>query len=177
MTYPYWFHIYTTNVDNLIEKVYLDARTARLDVVNAVIHKYRDRDQTLSKIQYIKLNGTIDGGLNQITFGSRQYGGRAGVYDPWYDHFVRDYAIHATILVGTQVNEPLFFQSLVSRQARSGAAVELRLRSFLVSPSISPVVVDSLGEFNVVPVKATAEDFFRYLSSAVPKELRYEDVI
>ncbi len=177
VAFPYWFRIYTTNVDNLMEKVYDDTRPIPLDVVNAIIHRYRDRDQTLSRLQYVKLNGWLEGGLEQLTFGARQYGARAGEYDPWYDHFVRDYATHATILVGTQLNEPLFWRALVSREPRSGAATELRLRSFLVSPDISPVLIDSLSEFNVVPVRTSAREFFEFLDTVIGAKPRYEDVI
>src|SRR6266566_4701877 len=179
VAYPYWFRVYTTNVDNLVEMVDDDTGTAALEVRNAIIHRYSERDQTLAKLQYIKLNGSIADfdDIELVTFGARQYGARAADYDPWYDHFVRDYATHATILVGSQMSEPLFWRALVSRQGRSGAASELRLRSFLVCPHISPVVLDSLADFNVVAIQATAGDFFKYLHSVIGGYPAYEDIL
>jgi hypothetical protein len=61
----------------------------------------------------------------------------------------------------------MFQQALNARKGREGAAVELRLRSFLVSDRISPVVTKSLADFNVVPVESEAKTFFEYLSSIV----------
>jgi hypothetical protein len=177
VAYPYWYRIYTTNVDNLIERIFSDVGIARLEAISAIATRYQERDDTLRRLQYVKLNGTLGDCLDDLTFGAKQFGGRSGEYDPWYDHFVRDYSSHATILVGTEVNEPLFWKALVSRQGRSGATSELRLRSFLVSPTISPVVIDSLHEFNVVPVRATAKEFFEYLGTIVGDWPEYEDVI
>jgi hypothetical protein len=164
VAYPYWHRIYTTNVDDLIERVYRETGTARLDVVNGVRERSRDRDAYLEHVQYIKLNGSL-GPLDSLTFGTRQFGKRASDLGVWYDQFVRDYSTHTTVLVGTKVNEPLFWQALELRQGRNGAAQELRLRSFLVSKDIDPVVLDSLAEFNVVPVDSDAGAFFEYLSN------------
>ena len=161
--YPYWYRIYTTNVDDLIERVYRDAAATKLDTINSIQARYKERDAYLERLQYVKLNGSIKDGIDHITFGARQYARRASEYEVWYDQFVRDYSTHATVLVGTKVNEPLFWQAIEARQRRSGAAQELRLRSFLVSNKASPVVLNSLAEFNVVPVEATAEEFFNYL--------------
>lgn len=164
---PFWHRIYTTNADNLIERIYSDVGPIKIQPINGVIERYRDRPAFLEHLQYIKLNGTLDDSLDLMTFGARQYARRSSDYDPWYDHFVRDYSTHATILVGTQLNEPLFLQALEARQGREGAASELRLKSFLVSDRISPVIADSLRNFNVVPVEARAEDFFGMLDAAL----------
>lgn len=164
---PFWRRIYTTNVDQLVERVYADTSTTPLHVVNAVTGRYVGRDQYLSKLQYVKLNGDLNDSLDVVTFGTRQYAKRSSEYDAWYDHFVRDYSMHCTILIGTQLDEPLFWEAIESRQGRKGAARELRLKSFLISPSISPITADSLDDFNVVPVETTGEKFMQYLSSVV----------
>jgi tetratricopeptide (TPR) repeat protein len=177
VAYPYWYRIYTTNVDDLVETIFREVQTTRLAPVNAIKDLYRERDRTLEMLQYVKLNGTLTDTLEHLTFSPRQFAARASKYDPWYDHFVRDYCRHTTILVGTEVNEPLFWQAVNSRGGRGGAAIERRLRSFLVSPTPSPVLVDSLAEFNVVPVRATAKDFFEYLAGVVGDYPAYEEII
>jgi hypothetical protein len=165
VAYPYWHRIYTTNVDDLVERIYQDAGAAQLDIINGNGAAYKERDSSLARLQYVKLNGSLDdASAETVTFGTRQYAARASGYDAWYDHFVRDYSEHATLLVGTQVNEPLFYRALESRGRRAGAAQELRLRSFLVSPKIAPTLIDSLPEFNVTPVLSAAEPFFTYLA-------------
>lgn len=177
VAYPYWLRIYTTNVDDLVEKIYEDTRTIRLQTLSAIASRYKSRDLALGSLQYAKLNGVLGSSLEELTFGVRQYAARSGEFDPWYDHFVRDYSTHPTILIGSEVNEPLFWQALVTRQGRNAAPAELRLRSFLVSPTISPVVVDSLADFNVVPVRATAREFFEYLHGEIGEYPKFEEII
>jgi hypothetical protein len=177
VTYPFWHRVYTVNVDDLVERVFGDARTTRLDVVNAITSRQRERDAFLEKLQYIKLNGSLSDGLDGITFGTRQYAKRSADFDPWYDQFVRDYSTHVTVLVGTKLNEPLFARAIEARGGRSGAAQELRLRSFLVADRISPVIARSLDDFNVVPVEATSEEFFTYMSTLIGAFLSREEML
>lgn len=164
--FPYFYRVYTTNVDDVLERAY-SAAGIELDPINAVTTRYRERSELLDSLQYVKLNGTLGGPIEGLTFGLRQFADRMVEYDPWYDHFVRDYTRHTTILVGTQVSEPMFWRVVEERRRRAGAAIELRTRSFLVAPNLSPVLVDSLGEFNVVPVDADAHSFFVYLRRLV----------
>ncbi len=165
---PYWFRVYTTNVDDLVECISRDAGQTRLDVVNAVRDRFRDRDRCLDSLQYVKLNGSATyQSAAHLTFGVRQIMARASDYDVWWDQFVRDYSQRTTILIGTRVNEPLFWRAVEARGGRHGAAREQRLRSFLVAKPISPVLVRSLSDFNVDPIEATAEEFLSYLSSLV----------
>lgn len=174
---PYWRRIYTTNVDQLTERVYVDTTIQKLEIINAITQRYTERDQFLSRIQYVKLNGDLKDSLDHITFGARQYSKRTSEYDTWYDHFVRDYSMHCTVLIGTQLDEPLFWQAVEARQGRKGAARELRLKSFLVSPTISPITADALEEFNVVPVEATGAQFFEYLAELTEPLPSVEDAL
>jgi hypothetical protein len=162
-----WRRIYTTNVDHLIERVYKDAGDVKLDVINGIIHSYRDRPPFLESIQYIKLNGTLTDDTNSVTFGARQTMKRATQYDVWFDHFARDYALFPTVLVGTQLNEPLFLQALEARGGRERMAKERRFKSLLVAPKIPPVILDSLDAFNVHPVIASGAEFFSYLTETL----------
>lgn len=162
----YWKRIYTTNADDLVEMVYRAARFPRLHTINARQEGYQDLDPLLDAVQYVKLNGTAHGASPTVTFSVRDYALRSSEHDPWYDHFVRDYMGHATILIGTQLDEPPFWHAVESRSGRMGAATEQRRRSFLVSPTIDPVTVDALAEFNVVPVMATGQAFFEFINQA-----------
>lgn len=165
ITYPFWHRIYTTNVDDLVERCFADARSTKLEVINAARARYKERDQFLERLQYIKLNGSIEDGLDHVTFGARQYAKRSSEHDIWYDQFVRDYSSHVTIIIGSQVNEPMFSRAIEERQGRHGAALELRLRSFLVADRISPAVAHSLSDFAIEPVTATAEQFLAFLDT------------
>jgi len=175
--YPFWRRIYTTNVDDLVERCFSDTRAARLETINAIRDRVRERDQFLERVQYVKLNGSLPDGLDCVTFGSRQFARRASEYDVWYDQFVRDYSTHVTIIIGSKLNEPLFLKAIEERQGRHGAALELRLRSFLVADRISPATLRSLADFKIVPVEAAASEFMTYLGELIGEVPEREEML
>ncbi len=161
---PYWYRIYGTNVDDVVEHAYTDASGATpVSVVKAPHEEYDDRDQFLRSIQYIKLNGSLPDDPRRLTFAIRQYAERLATYDTWYHHFVRDYVLHPTVFVGTQLDEPIFWQAIASRQRR-GQYAEERPRSFLVSPAISAAKLPVLKQLNVKYIRGTAEMLANWLA-------------
>lgn len=161
----WWYRIYGTNVDDVVERAYIQAGRPRLVLsLNAVLDDYQERDQFLNSIQYVKLNGSLPGKPERLTFSAREYARRSSQFDQWYDHFVRDYSFHPTIFVGSELREPLFWQAIEARQAR-GRNPEERPSSFLVTPSVSPAKLPILRELNIHHVPATGQDFFRWLAS------------
>src|SRR5579884_2791739 len=171
----YWYRIYATNVDDVVENVFARSGGRILDVVDGLHERPRDRDQFLERQQYIKLNGDLSHGASRITFGSRAYAKRAAEVDPWWDQFVRDYVQNITVFVGSSLNEPSLLQSIESRGPRGVAAVEGRPGSFLISRPLDPTVELTLPEFNVQGVDASAEDFLTWLAGeAGPRPDRLE---
>lgn len=140
----FWRRIYTTNIDDLLELIFRGAHgVPSLDRVVAP-DDYTERDMLLRRIQYVKLHGSIDVADRPLTFSPIEYGRRASLHDVWYDHFLRDYCTCPTVLVGTELNEPLFWQYLAARQERPRGAPESRPKSFLVCPNISRARADAL---------------------------------
>ena len=153
----FWKRIYTTNVDDVVERSYSDSQVATsLTAVSALQQDYSDRDQFLDSIQYIKLNGSLPGNPTDITFSTRQYAERIAKHDTWYSHFARDYIWHPTVFIGTELLEPTFWKALEERQQR-GYNPEKRPRSFLIAPAISPVHLPTLKSMNVHHVQGSAE--------------------
>ena len=170
----FWFRIYTINVDNLVERIYSTAR-AELDVIIAP-SEYHDRDAFLRRISLIKLHGSIDHPEQGLVFSPRDYGRRASEQDVWYDHFVRDFSTKPTLFVGTELDEPLFWQYIALRQRRAGKG-EKRPKSFLVCPSVSIAKEEVLSEFNVVTIKETAQTFLEMLARQPDSSFSRETVL
>ncbi len=168
LSHIYWYRIYTTNVDNIVEEAYKGGEP-RLDIISYPNDEPKERDQALSKIQLVCLHGKLPCKPSEITFSVRQYARRANTHDPLYDQFVRDYATHPTIFLGTQLNEPLFWQYIESRSDRASGISEQRQKSFLISPHISQPKRAQLKRFNVIPVEGRTEDFLSWLRTTVPK--------
>jgi transcription termination factor Rho len=69
--------------------------------------------------------------------------------------------------MGTELDEPLFWQYMAIRQRRNNNTSERRRKSFLVCLHISIAKREALAEYNVLPVEATAKDFFKMLDTSV----------
>lgn len=157
----FWHRIYTTNIDTLLEHVFgRTAPAARLDLVVAPRDAYRDRDQFLGAIQYVKLHGTLAGSPAEVTFSAKQYARRAWErFDAWYFHFVTDFMTNLTIFVGTSLDEPLFLEYVEARDHRTGRQKERRPGGFLVVPRVSPARVALLEDLGLTHIPMTAQQF------------------
>lgn len=165
LTRPVWYRIYTTNVDDLLDIVWRRSSKSKLDVLTFPKDDVHERDQLLRVTQAVFLHGKLPCRPDEVTFSTRQYAKRAIGHDPLYEQFVRDYTSLPVVFVGTELNEPLFWQYIELREARGQAASEQRPKSFLISKRISPAKKATLKDLNVVPVEATVDDFLGWIAS------------
>lgn len=165
---PFWYRIYTTNADDLLPIVYRRAATTRLSCVAYPVDYSKERDQSLNETQAVYLNGRLPCDPDKLTFSFMQYASAAGQHLPLYDQFVSDYATHPTVIVGTQLNEPLLWRYVQARQSKDTHLSERRPKSFLIDPYIQGARADALKQFNVVPVRHTTEEFLEWLSRIAP---------
>jgi len=160
ITQPFWYRIYTTNVDDLVKRVYKRVPgSATLQVLGFPQDDLIERDQTLEQIQVVFLHGHLPCRPDELTFSVRQFARRASVQSPLYQAFISDYSTRPTVFIGTELNEPLFWQHLEVREQRRRGISEQRPKSFLIAPRISPPQAAQLEQLNVVPVSGSAGDF------------------
>lgn len=169
LTLPYWYRIYTTNIDDLVPEIYTRAGTRRVEILAFPHDDITDRDQLLSTIQLIFLNGRLPCRPDEITFAPRQYARASISSQPLYEQFVRDYINRPVIFVGTRFNEPLFWQYLEVREERTRGISEQRPRSFLITQRISPTKRSQLTRLNAVGIEAETGDFLAWLKDSGPR--------
>lgn len=161
---PYWFKIYTTNIDDIVPKTYKNLGRHVQELVFPQ-DQYAERDQSLENTQLIYLHGKLPCSPDEVIFSPQQYAKAQLTYEPLYGQFVYDYATLPTIFIGTELNEPLFERYLVAREGRFGQK-ERRPKSYLISPNLSPVKADILkASYNVHYIKGTSRDFLDWLNS------------
>jgi hypothetical protein len=168
----HWSRIYTFNADDLLERLYEQVGAPRLQTIVAPAD-YSDRDAFLRSAQYIKLHGSADD-PRDLTFGPREFGARAAArVDIWYLHFIEDYSTLPTIFVGTELDEPIFAQYVELRgaQPRRGDRIR-RPKCFLISPNVSKPNEEVLDQYNILPIRVTASDFFTWLIEEMPPPTR-----
>ncbi|MFN3195412.1 MAG: SIR2 family protein [Chlorobiota bacterium] len=161
---PFWFKIYTTNIDDIIEKTYRRNRKS-IEELQYPFDQFSERDQSLEKTQIIYLHGKLPCDPNQVIFSPQQYAKAQLTHEPLYGQFVYDYSTLPTIFIGTELNEPLFERYIVAREARFGFK-ERRPKSYLIAPSLSPVKAENLKKnYNVHHIKGTTKIFLEWLLS------------
>jgi energy-coupling factor transporter ATP-binding protein EcfA2 len=162
ITIPYWYKIYSLNIDDILDVTY--RRNSKL-FHNLVFpqDEYRERDQSLEKTQCVYLHGKLPCNPEDVIFSTKQYARASLENQPLYSQFVYEYATLPTIFLGTDLNENLFESYIEAREGKSGYG-ELRPKSFIITPSLSPVKKDIFkSQYNVHHISGTTEDFLNWL--------------
>lgn len=163
-TLPFWHKIYTTNIDNLLEKIYSKSNQ-KFKILKYPVDEYQEVDKSLETIQFVYLNGKLPCQPTDVLFSRKQYANSSNSLLPLYHQFVNDYATTTTIFLGTAIDEPIFEQYIAAREVRNSNIPEHRPLSFLIDPYISPAKESLLKSlYNIECIKATTQEFSRWLS-------------
>jgi len=168
-----WHRIYTTNIDDVIKNTYNAVRgqqRLRLIVCPA---PYRDPDFFMEEVTCVHLHGSVEERGKRLTFTLEDFAHTTASPSPWYQVLIDDMQARTVLFVGTRLNEPPFYHYLALRELRSPRSKDVRAKAYLVSPSITQVRARQLRDQNIIPVTATAEDFFlslhAFLSGQLPQ--------
>jgi hypothetical protein len=156
-----WNRIYTTNIDDLLERVYGVQSQQRLTTIPCP-SSFRPQPKTLSTLQYVKLHGCVNNLDRGIRFSLEEFAQLQVDEDPWYSQLVDDLYFGPAIFVGTLAEESPLHHYLELR-GRKGQQHEHRPASFLVVPHISTIRREALGQKNITAVEATGRAFFEWL--------------
>ncbi len=165
---PYWRKIYTINIDDVVQKVYL-RNNKKLRELIFPKDEFKERDQSLEYTSIIHLHGKLPCNPEDVVFSTKQYAKASLTDQPLYSQFVYDYATRPTIFIGTDLNEPIFERYIEARENKNGYG-ESRPKSFLITPSLSQVKKRVLkNSYNVHHIEGTGDDFFNWLDKIEPE--------
>jgi hypothetical protein len=151
-----WFRIYTLNFDDFWDVArHVDPLARSLTTVSAISDETLPPDACAAVIH---LNGRLNDFPN-VTFSPRQYGERQAVPDKWYAQLVSDLFGSPVLFVGTQLNEPPFWEYLALRRQKEKRRGERRPKSFLVTPHLGPAKREILRDLNIALIECDAQAF------------------
>jgi hypothetical protein len=167
-----WYRIYTTNIDNLIDKIY---RTSSVQRLRRIVCPAADieRDPHFLELQCVHLHGHVDDLDRGLTFTLEDFANQTATGNAWYQTLVDDLYNHPIVFIGTLLQESPFYHYVMLREAKSQLVYglkESRPKSYIVSPRISPIHAATLQRQNIVPINATAEEFLAWLRQTVPAD-------
>lgn len=155
-----WKRMYTLNIDDL--DTAWNSRFSLPRSIVSVSATSPDAPQhraTPRATESIHLNGELSDIPEFVTFSATQYADRAKT-DQWYIQFTADLITNPVVFVGTRLEEPPLWQHLVLRHGRGGRdLVEMRHRSYLVTPTLDRAKQALLAQYNVEWLPMTAEEF------------------
>lgn len=160
-----WRRIYSLNIDDSLDKSLVKHSPQGINKLNprdAVI----DRDQFFSKLEYIKLNGTIDRVQDGLIFSPSEYAAATSAHLPWYSQCASDFVRSPILFVGTQLNEPLLKFHIERYQSLNA---ELPGISFLLCPTATEIQIAGLKKYNIEYIKGILKDFVTWLTRALPQ--------
>jgi hypothetical protein len=162
----FWYRIYTTNIDDVIENSY---RTGAAQILDRVVSPapYKDQDQFYEHVQCIHLHGCVLDNSKPLTFTFEEFASQTAKPNPLYQAMVDDMQSKSFIFVGSRLSDSPFHHYLSLRGQKSRGATEYRAKAFLVVPQISPILRRQFNDQNIVVIEATGEEFFSALVAEV----------
>jgi hypothetical protein len=155
----FWYRIYTTNIDDVIEQVYKGHAAQNLDLITCPA-PYEDHDLWHERVQSVHLHGSVLDPAKGYTFTLEDFAGQTAQPNPWYQAMSDDMMSRTFLFVGTRLNEPPFYHYLSLRSQRGHGTQEVRAKAFVVSPNVSTIRRRQLEDRGFVVFDATGEEFF-----------------
>lgn len=161
-----WRRIYTLNIDDGIERAF---RNSAQDLcVRLSSDAIEDRDAFFNRLDLIKLNGSVDRLKEGIIFSSGEYARATNRALPWYEQCASDFLRLPFLFIGTKINEPLLKFHIERYKAINGKTAG---KSYVITPSATPIQEASLLQFNIVHIPGTLSTFTNWLQATFPAGL------
>jgi tetratricopeptide (TPR) repeat protein len=171
-----WKRIYTTNIDDLLN----NAMNKCTKPIQSFVYKnYRDRFESvtrdLNETQVVNLHGSVRKSSAGFIFGAKEYASAVKENLSWHLKYSEDYAEGSFIFVGSQLIES-DLDIYTSYREEMGYRDSQRPNSFLVTPEVDDVVINSMKSNGILCIESTAEEFFQWLDSKIPTRIRKTDI-
>ena len=153
-----WTRAYTLNIDDFEQAVAVSGDLPRpIESFSAL--RGTGATPAGDYLPFIHLNGCLED-VPDVTFSEPQYGHRLAGLEPLYQQVVLDLTSAPVVFVGTRLAEPTLWRHIALRDVgltHHGSYP----RSYLISPDLPPARRELLGQYNIVWVRANAEEFAR----------------
>lgn len=154
-----WRRVYSLNIDNCVQRIHRhNGRTSNsISAFDSRAYEISDR------LNFIHLHGTYAGIPDDIIFSFQHYNEIAAMENIYHKKFAIDYSVSPVIFIGTAIDEPHLWASIQRRNAAIKGS--LKPKSYIVSPKLSKSRAETLADYNLVHIQATAEEFYGYIKS------------
>jgi hypothetical protein len=161
-----WQHVFTFNVDDVIDDCYSIPNSQQNTKPATYLENYF-RPADLRDLPVVYLHGYVGRPQDGFVFSAEQYGTSIAQDSRWFRILADVLTSYPVIVVGCSLNEPDVFYHL---KHRTGIDAGLQtIPSLFVSRDMDPVKEAMCKKFGLIPVIATADEFFTELLKLTPK--------
>jgi len=169
-----WSRYYTLNIDNIEDAIPEKFQIPfALKITSGTTNEsHVTREKAQYYLDVIHLNGTIDDLPYKVTFSMTQFAQRIARRDPNYMRLAAELLSRPFVFIGTTLNEsPLWQHIELRKQEQLRGSRELRPRSYLVTPTLSPAKRALLAEYNIVWLEMSGEEFAKKILSNIRSQV------
>ncbi len=154
-----WRRIYTLNIDDGLDQALIRRSRQNIEIALAS-DSVKNQDQMFSRLDYIKLNGSVDRLAQGVIFSPAEYATATGTKLPWYEQSAVDFISTQFLFIGTKINEPLLKFHIERYKEVHGSSPGV---SYVITPSATEITKNDLRTYNVEHIAATLSDFITWL--------------
>lgn len=173
----WWRKIYTTNIDTVLNKALDHVRESKNEEASNSadyfkIYNYRDRRPAVPEpleMPIVHLHGTINQIKSGFVFGDTEYADYIIKGGDWLNDVGLNINHGHCIFIGSRFKEQDIEVELQKRtlwDETEGCSIP----NWIVKPSFLQIEIDAYDNRNLIPIKATAEEFLLYLDSCLTKQ-------
>lgn len=126
----FWYRIYTTNIDDVLETSYRSDSAQGLDSITCPA-AFDDQDMWFERVQCVHLHGSVLDLAKGLTFTAAEYAGQTATPNPWYQALIEDMYANSVLFVGSRLNEAPMYHYLALRTERARGTPEVRAKAFV----------------------------------------------
>lgn len=163
-----WKRIYTINIDDAMDKALLKHSKQDINICG-MRSAYKNSDATFSRLEFIKLHGSVDRLEDGVIFSPDEYAYLSSSPHHWYSMLPQEYMDSVFLFIGTKLNEPAFEKVLADYRIKFN---DVGRRQYLLVPSMKEHEINSLqSRYNIEYISGTIEDFSAWLAQEFPSPI------
>lgn len=171
-SYP-WRRVYTLNMDDTVERIGRLPDGRRVDPFNGLVDRVAPVN-TGGDLQLVHLNGFAGRPEHGLIFSASDYNQKlASRNSGWYEQLAADYYVSTTVVIGSQLNEPLLSVELERLKSQGGPPS----MSFLIIPdTLSEVKIRALRSKRIHYIQGTLAEFVQFLREKLGSVIKFQDI-
>ncbi|MCP5346116.1 MAG: SIR2 family protein [Gammaproteobacteria bacterium] len=156
-----WTRIYTTNIDDALEKALEENSQQKVNVKNRN-DRIEDKDQLFSRVEYIYLNGSVKRPDTGFVFSPEEYGKASASRPQWYEEVASDFLQCTFVFIGTSLDEPTLYHQIERYKERAGVSAP---KSYVITPHATPIQIASLESYGLSHIAGSVNTFANWLDN------------